>query len=552
MPNQSLISSPGGKSPMDQVPGLRQFVMLLAIAAAVAAGFWAVLWMQEEHYSVLFSNLGERDAASIVQVLEEARIPNRYQAGSGAVFVPADEVHSARLLLASQDMPAAGGVGFEMFEDGNGLSDSQFIESARYQRAQEVELQRTIASLRAVRAARVHLAVPRPTVFVRDRKPASASVFLSLHGGRMIQPAQVNSIVNLVASSVPDMEAAQVTVVDESGNLLSSMPDKAEENPLSQIEQRTQRLEDRYRERIEALLTPLVGRGRVQAQVSVNLNQEMIEETREIFDNENQVIRSEQISERIGNSELARGIPGALSNQPPMTPADVQAGEADDGNQPAASEPDVPVQSEALRNFEIGRTLQHIQQPMGEIRRISAAVVVDQKRLTNDEGEVELTPYAEEELARMTDLVRQAIGFSEERDDRISVINAAFQVLQEDPAIEFTEPGLLERMDWGGLLRMAAISILLLLLIFGVIRPTLRQLVMTLPPRTMELPQAFQQQLADESASGEPSRRLASGPDRKVEENPYDHKLNSAKQIVNQDPKRVAQVVRQWVNDDGG
>lgn len=553
MAKQNVISGEAGNSPLDQVPGLRQLMLLLAIAAAVAVGVWAVLWMEEEQHTVLFSNLSDSDAVEIVQALDSAGISNQYRPGSGAVMVPRDQVHSARLHLASQELPATGGVGFEIFEQGNGFSDSQFIESARYQRALEVELQRTIGTIRAVRSARVHLAVPRPTVFVRDRQPASASVLLNLHSGRRLESGQVESIANLVASSVPEMESAQVTVVDESGNLLSERPASKDENSQSLGEQRMRRLEALYRNRIEELLTPLVGRDRVQAQVAVSVSSETIEETQEIYDDQNQVIRSEQISEQTGRAELARGIPGALSNRPPATTDEPSPGIAGGGDaEPPDADRPVPRQSEALRNFEIGRTIRHIQQPLGDIRRISAAVIVDQKRVTNDEGEVELVPYSAEELERMTELVRQAIGFSEERNDRVSVVNAAFQLREESGGNELPDESLLDRLDWVGLLRTASIAVLLLLLIFAVIRPTLRQLVMTLPPRTMALPPASGHRLADQTGenaeSGDQPENAAPRPSR----HPYDEKITTARTIVKEDPKRVAQVVRQWVTEDGG
>lgn len=547
MAERRVITMDSESSPLDQVAGLRQLVLLIAIAASVAVGVWAVLWMQEEPYSVLFSNLPDSDAAEVVQALDAVEIENRYRAGSGTVLVPSDEIHAARLQLASQELPMAGDVGFEMFGAGNGLSDSQFIESARYQRALEVELQRTISSIRAIRTARVHLAVPRPTVFVRDREPAGASVLINLHPGRRLERAQVESIVNLVASSVPEMEASQVTVVDSSGNLLSARPESGEEDALSRIEQLTARLETRYRERIESLLTPLVGRGRVRAQVAVSLSPELLEETREVFDNENQVLRSEQISEQTGGAAAARGIPGALSNRPPMTPQDAQIEEARDQQASARQETsNQPTQSEVLRNFEIGRTIQHVQQPMGEIRRISAAVIVDEKPGPGTDGDADPTPYTAQEIDRMTELVRQAIGFDEARNDRVSVVSAPFRESGQLEQIEPDPPSLLDRLDFQGILKTAAITILLLLLIFAVIRPTLRQLVMTLPPRTMALPPAMQ------SFPSAPTQDSGADAGLGNAANPFDEKISGAKRIVKEDPKRVAQVVRQWVNEDGG
>lgn len=549
---QDVIHTDRAQSPLDQVPGLRQLLLLLAIAAAVAVGVWAVLWSQEERYTVVFGNLADRDAAEIVQALDAAQIPNRYRAGSGTVLVPHDRVHEARLQLASQDLPASGGVGFEMLSESNGIADSQFMETARYQRALEVELQRTIASISAVRTARVHLAVPRQSVFVRDRRPAGASVLVNLFPGRRLTADQVNSIVNLVASSVPEMESNQVTVVNQSGELLSMDPGERPD-PASEAEERIQRMEERYRERITSLLTPLVGAGRVRAEVAVSLNPEVREETQEIYDPANQVVRSEQSSEQTRAGTAARGVPGALSNQPPAGNGNGEGGQAGaQGQNPEGGDgAEQTTSSELLRNYEIGRTIRYVQQPMGDVRRISAAVVVDQKRITNADGETEVVPHSDEELARMTELVRQAIGIEEGRGDRVSVVNAPFQENASDLDGEAYEPGLLDRIDVVGVLRMGGIVLLLLLLIFAVVRPTLRQLLMTLPPRTMHLPspsaQTLPQSEQDAGAASPEAAAADSDPKRQ-----YDDRIATAKSIVKQDPKRVAQVVRQWVNEDGG
>jgi flagellar M-ring protein FliF len=544
----------GGRrqSPLDQVPGLRQLVLLVGLAAAEAVGVWLVLWMREDSYSVLFANLTDRDAVEIVQVLESSGIPHRYESGSGAVMVASDRLHEARLQLASQDLPGGSGVGFEMFNDGGGMSDSQFMESARYQRALEVELGRTVASISAVSSARVHLAVPRQSVFVRERVPASASVLVNLYPGRQLERDQVESVVNLVASSVPDMESGQVTVVDQNGSLLSADRDEAAADGAESMDDRVQRMEARYTRRIEDLLTPLVGVGKVRAQVALTMNAEQVEETQEIYDPENQVVRSEQSSETPAGEGLARGVPGALSNQPPATDGDAPpAGTLGPGAAGAADDDPAPAMAtDVTRNYEIGRTIRHLQQPPGGIQRLSVAVVVDQKRVTGPDGEVQQVAYDADELDRMGELVRQAVGFDEARGDSVSVVNAAFT----DPGAfdsDVEGPSFLDRVDVNGSLRTLGTVVVLLLLVFAVVRPTLKQLVATLPPRNMALPPAAPQSLAapegeeDESYEERPSQKH--GPKQE-----YEERIATAKTIVQQDPKRVAQVVRGWVNEDGG
>ncbi|MDT8438391.1 MAG: flagellar basal-body MS-ring/collar protein FliF [Wenzhouxiangellaceae bacterium] len=558
MAAQQLVPARRGQtaqaSAIDQVPGLRQLTLLLGLAAAVAVGVWIVLWARGENYNVLFSNLTDRDAAEIVQVLQASQIPHRYEPGTGAVLVAADRVHEARLQLAGQDLPGAGGVGFEMYSTPNGLADSQFIESARYQRALEVELQRTISSISSVSSARVHLAIPKQTVFVRDRIAPSASVLINLYAGRKLAADQVESIVNLVAASVPDMEAGQVTVVDQNGSLLSNRPNNGDEAAGGDIDKRQMQLEQRLSRRVEDILIPLVGLGRVRSQVTVTLNRDVIEETQEIFNPDNQVIRSEQLSETPAMEAAARrGIPGALSNQPPG-----DQGEGEDGGGVAVGAAGEPLfNTDATRNFEIGRTIRHLQQPMGEIRRLSVAVVVDQRRVEDAEGNIGLQPYSEDELARMTALVRQAVGVDDERGDQVSVINAAFERPELDDA-DLPEPSILDTIDVMGILQTLGAVVIVMVLIFAVVRPTLRQLLLTIPNRRMALPQAQpaygQAALADAGAAGGPGQpamaRVSAERERSPKER-YEERINSAKQIVQQDPKRVAQVVRQWVNEDG-
>ena len=559
MANGNVIQGGRRQSPLDQVPGLRQLALLVGLAAAVAVGVWLVLWMRDDSYSVLFANLTDRDAVQIVQVLESSGIPHRYESGSGAVMVASDRLHEARLQLASQDLPGGSGVGFEMFNDGGGMSDSQFMESARYQRALEVELGRTVASISAVSSARVHLAVPRQSVFVRERVPASASVLVNLYPGRQLERDQVESVVNLVASSVPDMESGQVTVVDQNGSLLSADRDEAAADGAESMDDRVQRMETRYTRRIEDLLTPLVGVGKVRAQVALTMNPEQVEETQEIYDPDNQVVRSEQSSETPAGDAGARGVPGALSNQPPAQAGDA-AGDAganavagaQDGAAPEDAAP--AMATDVTRNYEIGRTIRHVQQPAGGIQRMSVAVVVDQKEVTNADGEVEQAPFSDDELARMNELVRQAVGFDEARGDTVSVVNAAFT---EPPAMDgeaAAGPSLLDRVDVNGILRTLGTVVVLLLLVFAVVRPTIRQLLMTLPARNMALPPSPSQSLAGpEGGEGQQTQQAeerpaaARGPKQQ-----YEERIAQAKSIVQQDPKRVAQVVKGWVSEDGG
>lgn len=552
MAAQDLTTGTSRVNLVDQVPGLRQLLLLVGLAAAVAVGVWVVLWSQDESYHVLFSNLADRDALEIVQVLEAAQIPHRYESGGGAVLVPAAQVHAARLQLASQSLPNGAGVGFEMLNETNGISDSQFVEGARYQRALEVELQRTIASISAVAGARVHLAVPRQTVFVRNRAPAGASVLVNLYPGRRLEPAQVGSIVNLVASSVPDMERGQVTVVDQNGNLLSADPDAEKNSGGNAADLQAERIELRLKRSVEELLAPIVGLDNVRAQVAISLTPELREETQELFDPENTALRSEQTSAEPASSlQGARGVPGALSNQPPAPTPEPAAGEV----VPAADPAEIPMATRSLRNFEISRTVRYIQAPEGSIRRLNVAVVLNQRSSANAEGALESVPYTEEELERFSELVRKAVGFEEARGDAVSVIGADFL---PDPALDQIDlPGVsfLDQFDLMQLLRMVGALVVILVLIFMIVRPTLRQLLVV-NPRTLMLPPSMPRGLPPgQGAQGQQDSFAATGnSNTSAEVKPrsaqdFEQRVSGVKTIVNQDPKRVAQVVRDWVNE---
>ena len=526
---------------LDTVPGLRQLVLLIGLAAAVAAGVGVVLWSQQGPERVLYSNLTERDAADVARALETAAIPYTYEPGSGVIMVPPEQVHPARLMLAAEGLPAGAGVGLEMLHESRGMTESQFMESARYQRSLEIELQRTISSVSAVRGARVHLAIPRHTVFVRERRPASASVLLELHPGRRLEPAQVASIVNLVASSVPDMERSQVSVIDQQGNLLSAERGSRDSDPAAEdADRHVHRLEERLARRVEDLLTPIVGLGRVRAQVAVDMDFTARQETQELFDAENPVIRSEQSQEELRSLiDPARGVPGALANQPMLEDF---IGLLDRDDEQAS----VPMSRQTVRNFEIGRTIRHIQSGHGELRRLSVAVVVDQPRIT-EAGETRPEPYAEEEIDRLSALVREAVGFDVARGDSVSVVQAPFRSIEIDDDMTLDSPGLLDRIDFMGILRIMASVAMVLALILLVVRPLMRSLASPPPLRTLSLPGAGMAAALPpgqgnyEADTQQPSRQAVG----------YQERLATARSVASQDPKRVASVVKQWVNDGG-
>ncbi|MBV8743218.1 MAG: flagellar M-ring protein FliF, partial [Sinobacteraceae bacterium] len=390
------LPNPGGLP-----ASLKPLLLLIGIAMAVAAGVTVVLWSRGPTYSLLYANLGAEDQAQITQALDAAQIPYRMAPGSSTIEVPSERLNDARLKLAGQGLPQGGG-GFAMMDKDPGFGVSQFMENARYQHALEAELARTIAALRPVEGARVHLAVPRQTAFVRDRKGASASVFLQLKQGRRLEQEQIQAIVNLVASSIPDLDANQVTVVDQQGRLLSSPEGHDQFAIREQQYDMIHRLEDDYAQRIEALLAPLVGPGRVRAQVVAQMDMTSSEEAHEQYKPDSQIVRSEQTSEQISkDGSGTQGVPGALTNQPPAAgvaqpPASATAPQAKPNNPAAPAAAGAAAAAAAAlspvagaagaastdsssrsttRNYEIDRTLNYTRQPAGRLRRLTVAVL---------------------------------------------------------------------------------------------------------------------------------------------------------------------------------
>ena len=517
-----------------RIPAVRQVLLLVGVAGSVAIGIALFLWSQSPAYSQLYGQLAERDASQVVEALRAADIDYKLNPSTGAIMVPESRVHDARLELAANGLPEGTGMGLEMIKEPQGFGVSQFMENARYQHALETELARTIRNVRSVKEARVHLAMPKQTAFVREREGASASVMLNLYGGRQLEPEAADAIVHLVASSVPNLLASDITLIDQHGRLLSANGErKGYALTASQFEH-TRTVEQSYRERIVDLLTPLVGAGNVRAQVVADLDFTVKEETREDYDPESTVVRSETVSERqrSGGSDAARGIPGALSNQPPEA-----GGVAPEEGEDAAATA-VNTSREATRNFEVDKTVSRVIAPTGAIRRLSVAVLIDDGAAGEtaegaDDGEA--GGLGDEDIARMTALVKEAVGFDEERGDSVQVINAPFQ-----PAPDVAEPEgppIWQQPQVLAIGRQVLGALLVLALGFGVLRPMLRGIV-----------QSHQQsspQLA--AAGGAGTLGAAAQPQPQLS---YEQKIAAAKNITTYDPARVAQVVKKWVAED--
>lgn len=536
---------------LKDVPALRQILMLAGIAAAVAVGFMTFSWSQKPDYTPIYANLADKDAAEIAEALRSAAIPFQLDSVSGAVTVPATQVHDARLKLAAQGLPRGTAQGFEMIQQEQGFGTSQFIETARYQHALETELGRTVSSLQPVRAARVHLALPKPSAFTRNREPASASVLVELHPGRSLEQNQVASIVHMVASSVPNLLPASVTVIDQYGHLLTAQDADSELGRTSEQFEHARRVEADYVRRIEQLLTPMMGSGRVSAQVTADIDFSVTEEARERYQPEGTVVRSEQLSEEQQRGGLggpggkAQGVPGATSNQPPAEtanpPLNTLAGTADE-NAPVSQS------KRSTRNYELDKTVSHTRNASGQIRRLSVAVLVDHLPQPGEQGATSLRPLNPQELAKVEALIKEAVGFNAQRGDSLSVQNAAF--LQPEAPLAEALP-LWQRPELRDAARQLLGALVVLALIFAVLRPVLRNLmqapVAATPPTLNAVIDARGEPLqavAGHTATQGRLAAVAAPPD------PYNEKLQLARAAVTQDPKRVAQVVKTWIGQE--
>ena len=533
--------------------GFKPVMLLVGLAAAVAAGVGLVLWSQGPTYGLLYSNLADEDAAAITQSLSAAGIKYRMENGTGAISVPAEKINEARLLLAGQGVMQTGGFA-NLTKDG-GLGVSQFMETARYQHAIEQELARTISSLQQVAAARVHIAVPRSTTFVRERSPGSASVFLQLKAGRRLSSEQVTAIVNLVASSLPDIDASQVTVVDQQGRLLSSPQGRDEFAARDQQIEFTRQFEESYSQRVEALIAPLVGAGRVRAEVSAQFDMSAVEEAREQFKPDSQVVRSEQVAEdRRGENGGASGVPGSLSNQPQGRAANSPAGGGAAANAQNGS-------TNSTRNYEIDRTIAYTRQPAGRLQRISVAVLVDNVQVTGKDGKTSEVPLTPDQINRITTLVKDAVGFNTERGDSVNVINSPWRGDPRVAAGQLESLPIWERAWARDAAKMLIGLIALLALVFAVLRPLAKQFAGTLaavtPVRDFE-PLALPGGDGGMGAVSEAMARAAgaasvanSAAASAAARTAYEDQIAHARALVGEDPARVALVVKKWVATDG-
>ncbi len=534
---------------------LRQAGLMLGLAASVAIGVAVAFWTVGDDYRPLYGRMDNMDAALVVDLLDQQRIKYKLDPNTGTVLVAADDVHIARLKLAEAGIPGKTDMGFELMDQEQPLGTSQFIENTRYHRGLEGELARTITSITSIRSARVHLALPKRSVFVRDARKPTASVFVEVFAGRSVDPVQVKAIANLVASSIPELDPKDVTVVDQRGNLLSTGEESQDLLLANKQRDYARTVEDALVKRVQGILEPVVGAGKFRAEISADIDFTAIEQAAETFNPDLPAVRSEQlVNEERSGGDLAGGIPGALTNQPPGTTTQVPEQIDPATGQPVGQQPPRNTREQATRNFELDRTISYTRHQQGTLKRLTVAVVVDDKLVQAADGTETREPWTDNELERLSILVRDAVGYSAVRGDSVNILNTPFQMRDEAPT-EMAEAPWWEVWIIPNMKYLAG-AIIILALIFGLLLPVARALART-GGSVSEQEEARQlaaleaaglgyEGLSDETVTltGGSSLMLP-GP-----EQGYEQQLNAIKGLIADDPGRVAQVVKSWINKD--
>lgn len=505
----------------------QRMIILIALAGSVAGLIALALWTQQPDMQVLFTNLNGEDAAAIIDKLKETKVPYETTGGGSTVMVPSAQVHDLRLQLATQGLPHGGGVGYEIF-DRTSIGMSEFVQKLNYRRALQGELARTIAQMPEVERARVHLAMPERRLFANEQDRARASVILSLRNGQQLSKAQVQGVVHLVASSVEGLQARDVTVVDGHGHMLSSTTtDDTAGLTNTQLEyQRT--IEKDIETRIQTMLERIVGLNKAVVRVSSVVDFRKVETTEERYDPNGQVVRSEQHGQEKSNgvNGISGGVPGVQSNVPPGT--DLEPAQTSSSNSQTKNE---------TVNYEISRTISKIVEPVGAIKKLSVAVLVDGIYEAAKAGEAgaeaskKYLPRSEEDMKRIEDIVKKAMGYSSERQDQVQVVNVQFGIAQEEPQASTVEAVAEAPKPWIPYLRYGVGALLFMMILLFVVRPLIAMLGATAEAAGVEAATP-----ALPASVGAVEASLTSVPDRA-----------QVIDMARKNPDTTAVVVKQWL-----
>ena len=523
---------------------MRQFGLLIGLAASIALGLGVVIFSQKDTYRPLMNSTNSFDAKEIIEVLQGKGIDFDIDPASGVLLVKQNDLHKARLAIAGAGLSDDKTVGYELLDQDQPLGQSQFMENARYLRSLEGELARTIASINQVKLARVHLAIPKRSVFVRDQRAPSASVFTELYAAGELDKDSVNAIRNLVATSIPELKPQNVSIVDQRGRLLSDDKETSEDELTNRQFEYQQKVEQNLLNRVNSILGPIIGTDKFRAEVAADIDFTKVEQAEELFNPDLIAKRSEQTikEQRVGDTE--GGIPGALTNQPPTdAEAPEDAANAGNGNQPPTSSRD-----EATINYEVDRTLSFTQFQQGRVRRLTVAVVVDNMQTTNPEtGDTQVQPWDDNQLRQLRTLVQDAVGYDPARGDSVNVINSEF--LAEPDIIEpmpfYTEPWF-----WDIMLKLGA-GIFVLILIFGLLVPAVRNLIAKGEDEqaTSAEDAALAELDVDEDMIADDKVTLSAvdefqlpGPSVS-----FERQLDALRGLIAEDPGRVALVLKRWI-----
>ncbi len=529
----------------------KQISLVIALAATIALIVGLLFWSQSKPYSLLFGSMDPKDLSEVVQTLEQQGVDYQIDHTSGGILVPTDQVPALRLKMAAAGYPKEAATGYQLLDIEQGFGISQFKETTQYHRALEGELAKSVSSLNAVKSARVMLGIPKRSVFVRKRQKPSASVVVKLYPGRSLNEEQVSAIVHMVASSVPNMDSKSVTVVNQQGNLLTSHSVSTGMTMSMKQLDYTRSVEETLSHRIVSLLSPIVGgEHKVRAQVTAELDFTQQEQTRENYEPDPEAIRSEQLQKEINRNEGPVGIPGALTNQPPragLAPEEGYTGANNDPNLKSSSE-------KKTVNYELDKTISHIKSAVGNIHRLSVAVVLDDKTHLNEEGEVVRTPLTEEELLRFRRLVSDTVGLDETRGDTLSIVNASFIVAQEEV---FESIPIWQESWFLDLVKQVLAGLAVLIIIFGVIRPMLKDL-----SKKEETYLEYPEDVVDEEETLENTDEIAKALEdmnKEVEQtadevgagSEEEHLLlERVRELAAENPKMAAHVIKQWLSGE--